>query len=63
MSFYFYFFTSNSSFRVLGPLVGSSSFVEPFVAEVFHEDLGTMFSLPMLVNPHMTFLMFLLCYT
>jgi hypothetical protein len=42
--------------------MGSTSFVESFVIEVFHEDLGTMFSLPMLVDPHMTFVMFLLCY-
>jgi hypothetical protein len=42
--------------------MGSSLFVESFVVEVFHEDLGTMSNLLMLVDPHTAFVMFLLCY-
>ncbi len=35
----FGFLTFNSNFHILGALVGSISFVELFVVEVFHEDL------------------------
>jgi len=45
------FFTSNSGFCVLGALVGSTSFVELFVVEAFHEYFKTLFSIPMLVDP------------
>ncbi len=44
------FLTLNSSFYILGTLVGSKSFVELFVAKVFHEDLGMIFNLPMFTN-------------
>ncbi len=37
-------------FCILGPLMGSSSFVESFVTKVFHENLGTISSLPMFAN-------------
>jgi hypothetical protein len=56
------FLTFNSGFRILGPLVGSTSFVETFVVEVLHEDLGIMFSFLMFANLHVAFVMFLLCY-
>jgi len=42
--------------------MGSTSFIELFVVEVFHEDLGTIFSLPMLVDFWVAFAMLLLCY-
>jgi hypothetical protein len=35
----------------LGALVGSTSFVELFVVEAFHEYFKTLFSIPMLVDP------------
>ncbi len=57
------FFTFNSSFHIWGTLMGSTSFVESFVAKVLHEDLMTMFSLPMFADPRATFVMFLLYYT
>ncbi len=37
--------------------MGSKSFVESFVVEAFHEDLGTISSPPMLADPQMTFMM------
>jgi len=55
------FFTPNLGFCILGPLVGSKSFVESFVAKAFHEDLGMISSLPMFTNTHVGFVMFLLC--
>ncbi len=42
--------------------MGFKSFVELFVAEAFHENLGTIYSLLMLVNPHVIFVMLSLCY-
>jgi len=56
------FFIHDSSFCILGILVGSTSFVELFMVKAFHKDLGTISSLPMLVYPHVTFAMLLLCY-
>ncbi len=38
------FFTIASNFCILGAPVGSTSFVESFVVEVLHEDLGTISS-------------------
>jgi hypothetical protein len=57
------FFTPDLGFRILGAQVGSTSFVELFVVEVLHEDFRMIFSLPMLVDPQMFFVMILLCYT
>jgi hypothetical protein len=62
ISFPLGFFALDSSFYILGALVGSTSFVELFVPEALHEDLGTIFSLPMFVNPRVAFAMLLLCY-
>ncbi len=45
------FFIPNPSFHILGAPVRSKSFIELFVAKVFHEDFGTISSLPMLVDP------------
>jgi hypothetical protein len=42
--------------------VGSKSFVETFVVEAFHEDIWTIYSFLMFVNPQMVFAMFSLCY-
>jgi hypothetical protein len=42
--------------------MGSTSFVELFVVEAFHEDLETISCLPMLINPKATFAMLSLCY-
>jgi hypothetical protein len=53
-------FTPNWSFHILSTLVGS--FVESFVATIFHEDLGTISNLPMFTHIHMAFVMFLLFY-
>jgi hypothetical protein len=47
----------------LSALVGSTSFVESFVAETLHKDLVTIFNFIMIANPQATFVMFLLCYT
>ncbi len=58
----FNFLIPNLSFHILDAPMGFRSFVELFVAEAFHEDLGTMYSLLMLVNPHVIFVMFSLCY-
>ncbi len=57
------FLTLNSSFPILGALVGSTSFIESFVVKAFHEDLGMISSFLMLVNLLATFVMILLCYT
>jgi hypothetical protein len=46
-----FFFILNPSFHFLGAHVRSKSFVGLFVAKAFHEDFGTIFSLPMLINP------------
>jgi hypothetical protein len=46
----------NSSFHILGALMGSTSFVELFVVEVLYEDLGTI------SNLRMPFVMLSLCY-
>jgi len=43
--------------------VGFASFIESFVVDVFHEDFGTIFNLPMLANLHAAFMMLSLCYT
>jgi hypothetical protein len=45
------FLTPDLNFRILGASVGSRSFVELFVAKVFHEDFRTIHNLPMLVHP------------
>ncbi len=42
--------------------MGSKSLIESFVVEAFHEDLGTIFSFPMLADAHSTFVKFLLRY-
>jgi hypothetical protein len=44
------FFIPNSNFHILGASVKSKSFIELFVAKVFHEDFGAIFSFPMLVD-------------
>jgi hypothetical protein len=51
ISFLLGFLTPNLNFHILGAPVGSRSFIESFVDEVFHEDLGTISSLHMLVDP------------
>ncbi len=56
------FFTPNSNFCILGASVGSISFFELFVFEVFHEDFQMIFSFPMLVDLQVAFVMLLLCY-
>jgi hypothetical protein len=58
----FNFLTLKLGFCILGPPVGSTSFVESFATKVFHEDLGTMFSFLLLIDLHATFVMLLLCY-
>jgi hypothetical protein len=40
--------------------MGSLPFVESFVSEAFHEDLNMIVSLPMLIDPPVAFVMFLL---
>jgi hypothetical protein len=45
------FFTLNLGFCILGALVGSKSFIESFMLEALHEDLGTRSSFLMLANP------------
>ncbi len=55
------FFIHDLGFCILGTSVGSTSFVELFVVETLHENLGTIFTLLMLIDPHATFTMFLLC--
>jgi len=62
ISLLFGFFILEFDFHILGKLLGSGSFVELFVAKALHEDLGTIFCLPMLANPHAIFAMLLLCY-
>jgi len=42
--------------------MGFKSFIELFVAKIFHEDLETISSFFMLAHPQATFAMFLLCY-
>jgi hypothetical protein len=42
--------------------MGSRSFIDSFVAKVFHEDVGMVSNLPMFANPQATFGMFSLCY-
>jgi len=42
--------------------VKSKSFVESFVAKVFHEDLGMICNVSMFANPQASSTMFLLCY-
>jgi len=49
-------------FHILGAPMGSTSFVESFVAKVLHENLKTIFSLFMLVDLQAVFGMLLLCY-
>jgi hypothetical protein len=62
ISLLFGFLTLDLSFHILGALVGSISFIELFVIKVFHEDFRTIHNLPMLVFPHASFMIFLLCY-
>ncbi len=49
-------------FYILSTPIGYRSFVESFVVKVLHEDLGTIVSLLMFVDPHVIFVMFSLCY-
>jgi hypothetical protein len=49
-------------FHILGALMGSTSFIESFVVEVLHEDLGIIFSFLMLADLQATFAMFSLRY-
>jgi len=56
------FFTLDSSFHILGVVVGSKSFIELFMVEVLHEDLGMIFSFPMLVDLQVAFMMLSLYY-
>jgi hypothetical protein len=42
--------------------MGFKSFVKSIVDEIFHEDLGTIFNLPMFVDPQAVYVMLLLCY-
>jgi hypothetical protein len=56
------FVTLDLTFCILGTLMGSKSFVELFVVEVLHEDLGMISSFPMLINRYATFTMFLVYY-
>jgi hypothetical protein len=42
--------------------VGSTSFVESYVAKALHENLGMIFNFLMLVDPQAAFAMFSLCY-
>ncbi len=44
------FLIPNLGFHILGTSIGSSSFVESFVTEAFHENLGTIFNLLMFAN-------------
>jgi hypothetical protein len=60
ISLLFGFLTFDSSFHILGALVGSKSFVKLFVAKALHEDLGTIFNLIMFADLHEVFAMFLL---
>jgi len=56
------FFIHDSSFCILGMLMGSTSFVELLMVKVLHKDLETISSLPMLVDSHVAFAMLSLCY-
>jgi hypothetical protein len=49
-------------FCILGAPIGPRSFVESFVAKVFHEDFGMISNLLMLVDPQVAFAMLLLYY-
>ncbi len=51
ISFLFGFFTFDWGFHILGAPMRSTSFVESFVAEVLHKDLGTIFNFLMLTEP------------
>ncbi len=42
------FLIPDSSFHIFGASIGSTSFVQSFVVEALHENLGTIFSLPVL---------------
>jgi hypothetical protein len=42
--------------------MGSTSFIESFVAKVFHEDLGMISNHLVLADPPVAFAMLLLCY-
>jgi hypothetical protein len=48
------FLTPNFGFRILGALLGSTSFVESFVAKEIHEDFETIFNLLMFIYPQKT---------
>ncbi len=50
MSLPFGFLIPNLEFRILGALVGSTSFIKSFVAEALHEDFKTIFNFPMLTD-------------
>jgi hypothetical protein len=57
------FLIFNLGFHILGAQVGSTSFVESFVAKALHEGFKMIFSFFMLADLHVVFAMFLLCYT
>jgi hypothetical protein len=60
----FSFLTPDLSFHILGALVISRSILELFMVEVFHEDLGMIFSLLMLADPHVAYdALIMLCLT
>jgi hypothetical protein len=46
----------------LGASMGSTLFFELLVFEALHENLGVIFSFPMLVDLHVAFAMLSLCY-
>jgi hypothetical protein len=56
------FVTPNIGLCILGAPVCFMPFVESCVGEAFQEDLNTIASLLMFVDPHVTFVMLSLCY-
>jgi hypothetical protein len=56
------FVTLNIGLCILGALMCFMPFVESCVVEAFQEDCNTIASLPMLVDPHVTFAMLSHCY-
>jgi hypothetical protein len=62
ISFPFNFLIPDTNFHILGALVGSTSFIELFMAKARHKDFKTKSSFPMFTNLHVAFAMLLLCY-
>jgi hypothetical protein len=56
------FLTLKLGFHILSASVRFKSFVETFVVEALHEDIGTIFNLFMFVDLQMAFAMFSLYY-